>query len=999
MRGARGVVLSASCVLFAWFLAFAIEHVVVGFAFRDFFTGPWEVRVVRRVVLPLALASVVPLVPLVVALGALVHGASDEDDGRRSRVALAAILGTAAGALGYGVSFGRHFASWAMRAPFVAAVAGVGVIAGIWLVPAVARRVLAAPWTLAIVGPLAAAAFWSADLFVLARLYPAMHVALFALTLVSVALVAVPLRVEAERRAHVALVPALIVLLAAAAAVATARVQAANLAPSANVRLALVEHAPLLGRAVLVATALHPPPSIDDDAPAPGAPSPGDVPRALDWSGRDIVLLSVDALRADHVGAYGYARPTTPSIDALAREGTRFERAYCPTPHTSYSITSMMTGKYMRPLLALGLGDDSETWAAALRRYDFRSAAFYPPAVFFIDEARFGAFEKTFLDFEYAKVEFAAPSLRAQQVETYLAGAPTDRPLFLWVHLFEPHEPYVMHPAHPFGGELPTDVDAYDSEIAAADEGIGLIVAAVRARRPGAVVIVTADHGEEFGEHGGRYHGTTVYEEQVRVPLVVVGPGVAARASRTVVQTIDLFPTVLSALGIPRPARVRGRDLGPVLRGADDDGLALAETDDYALFARGADRLVCARRAAACALHRPEIDPTERRDFSSDDRARADDLRRALGVAERDHGRFEAGTQWPEALRRGLQGDVEAAIEVAALLDDASVAVRRKAAEVSFDLHAVSAVSQVRRAVAREEDEETRRWCALSLVRMGEAPTLLAEQLFRVPERAWRRRAALALGEHGDARAADELATWWSDEGPPRGAMEFERARELLAAIARVKARSAVPALVRSLSDVRLRPFVVDALAKVGDPSARAPLLEIFVGERYVSMREGEARALVALGARAELRAALERFAGIPEPMRAALVVARDAGLLEPKSSGLARAQPAAVVDAVLTLAPSSRPRRLLVLTESAGVLEGTVGGSAIARPTSLDLDAPRGTLHVIELGPMNAGAVAVHLTHAAGAIAALWIVPRADEIPPPPAMAWGASDAGAASP
>ena len=92
-------------------------------------------------------------------------------------------------------------------------------------------------------------------------------------------------------------------------------------------------------------------------------------------------------------------------------------------------------------------------------------------------------------------------------------------PLFLWVHFFEPHEPYVVHPDHLFTGGRSADEDAYDGEIATADDGIGRIVRLLRARRPGAVVIVTADHGEEFGDHGGRYHGTTVYEEQVRVPL------------------------------------------------------------------------------------------------------------------------------------------------------------------------------------------------------------------------------------------------------------------------------------------------------------------------------------------------------------------------------------------------------------------------------------------------------------------------------------------------
>src|SRR6185437_5465032 len=163
------------------------------------------------------------------------------------------------------------------------------------------------------------------------------------------------------------------------------------------------------------------------------------------------------------------------------------------------------------------------------QRYGWRTAAFYPPAVFFIDEDRFPRFEESHLGFEYAKVEFADPVLREQQVGSYLDGAATDKPLFLWVHFFEPHEPYVVHPEHVFTGGKSADVDAYDSEVATADDGIGRIVRRVEARRPGAIVLVTADHGEEFGEHGGRYHGTTVYEEQVRVPLVVAGPGIAPK--------------------------------------------------------------------------------------------------------------------------------------------------------------------------------------------------------------------------------------------------------------------------------------------------------------------------------------------------------------------------------------------------------------------------------------------------------------------------------------
>src|SRR5262249_46382093 len=155
--------------------------------------------------------------------------------------------------------------------------------------------------------------------------------------------------------------------------------------------------------------------------------------------------------------------------------------------------------------------------------------------------------------------------------------------------------------------------------IRAADETVGKVVAAVRAQRPGAVVIVTADHGEEFGEHGGRYHGTTVYEEQARVPLVVSAPGLlAARRVREVVQTIDILPTVLAALTVPRSPRLRGRNLGALLRGAaEQPGFAFAETDDTELLATGAYRLVCQRKVGACRLYDVDKDPAERTDISS----------------------------------------------------------------------------------------------------------------------------------------------------------------------------------------------------------------------------------------------------------------------------------------------------------------------------------------------------------------------------------------------
>jgi hypothetical protein len=896
-----------AAVVAAWIGALLAENAAIGLLWRAQFLGPWEISLARHAAAPLALAGLAPASLLFLGVWRLALAASGQ---ARVPVRVLGTLGAlAACVLGLGVSEGRHFASWAVRAPFVGAMVLGGIVAAAWLLPRLAL-LARSPVVLGLLGLALAAGGWLGDSYLLPRLYPAFHAALLVVALGGAALAAMAGRAGSKPPGRILLAVAAGVLALPIVCAVTAPRAARALDRDASLRIVLVEHAPIAGRAVAVAMALRS--RTEQPSPAALAPAPAEVARALDWEGHDVLLLTVDALRADHVSAYGYDRPTTPNIDALARAGTLFDSAYCPTPHTSYSLTSMMTGKYLRPLLRLGQGQDSETWAQDLRHYGWRTAAFYPPAVFFIDEERFARFEDERLGFEYAKVEFAGPVLREAQVKAYLDGAPSDRPLFLWVHFFEPHEPYVVHPGHVFSGGPSPDVDAYDSEVAEADDGIGRIVRLMRLRRPDPVIIVTADHGEEFGEHGGRYHGTTVYEEQVRVPLVVVGPNVRRAArSPSVAQTIDLLPTTLSALGIPRPARLRGRDLGPALAlaeardaGAGGDGFALAETDDYELLATGPDRLICERRAAACALYRPGVDKDERRDWAAEEGPRFDALRSELRTAMRDHGRYEvpADARWPEALRRGIQGDVEAASDVASLLEDADVTVRRKAAEVSFELRSPAAIPEEKRALAADEDEAVRDFAALALVRAGDTVPPIALGLLRSSDAGWRRRAALALGDRGDARACDELGAWWAelsaatqgggaDGEPPRLTIDLRSARELLDAAAAARCRGAVPSIVRALDDVRVRPYAADALATLGDERARAPLLHLLATEPYVTTRPHEARALLALGVRdwsapspaSEVSTVL---AGPPGPARIAVLLSDAAAQLKVTANG-----------------------------------------------------------------------------------------------------------------
>lgn len=617
-RGSIAMLRRIAVMVLGILLGAVVEHTVVGLRSPDGFGDGWTGAVERASGVLLFLAVATPLAAAFAWIFAMAE--------RKARTLLALTCGAGASAVGLGITTGPHFASLAARVPFVALFAMVGAVVGAQLLPWVVR------WKgNALLFAAAAVGAWSADLLVLPRAYPAFHGALFVLALGACAFAAASATWRLRWAPAVGGGLGVLSLMSSPFAMASLR-------GDESLRRAFVEHDPWLGRATFISTLLMPPLRVESmDDSLTDLAVPGEVARSLDWTGRDILLITVDALRADHMGAYGYRRNTTPHFDALAIEGALFEHAYCAIPHTSYSLTSLMTGKYIRPLLELGLGEDSDTWAAHLQRYGYRTAAFYPPAVFSVDTERFAVFRDRGFDFEYRREEFADARFRAEQVRSYLAEAGRDEPIFLWVHFFEPHEPYEQHAGHWFGD---SDLDAYDSEIAATDAEIGRVVRAMRETHPDTVIVIAADHGEEFDDHGGRHHGTTAYEEQVRVPLLVLGPGVAARRVVAPVQTIDLLPTVLSALGGARPPRLRGRDLGLFLAGLSpqgERGLAFAEADDYQMLADGPLRLVCERRSAGCSLYDVSVDPLEQKNRGDERKSELVRLRGLLDALRRQH--------------------------------------------------------------------------------------------------------------------------------------------------------------------------------------------------------------------------------------------------------------------------------------------------------------------------------------------------------------------------
>lgn len=857
----------------------ATELLLILVTERRQFAGVWEVETGVLWILPAALSAAAP----VGLLGAGLLALTERSAARAPRSILCALVGLFSAGVAWGVGGGRHLADPSTRGGFAALVGLVAALAAFGLAPRLAAQLKRRPGLIAFGALISIVLLELVNRLVLVRLYPAFHWALALLTLLVAPVVAWgwihPVR-RSKLRSAISL--GLSLLLPALLVFPTAP----RLARLDNFRFVLIERAPVLGRVLELSARIAPPdPGSPGDPCAPGqscreTPAEEAAGPTLDLTGRDVLLISIDALRADHVGTYGYARPTTPNLDRLARQGAVFEQAYTATPHTSYALVSLMTGKYMRPLLLQGAGADSDTWASILRTYGYRTAGFFPPAVFFIDPARFEPFQKNSLGFEYVKVEFAEGEARIRQVKDYLTNAPPQPPLFVWVHLFGPHEPYVAHPAHPFGER---DIDRYDSEIAAADVTLGAIVERFRASRPNAAVIVTADHGEEFGEHGGRYHGTTVYEEQLRVPLILSVPGaVGPRRIREVVSTVDLLPTVLGALAIPRPPRLRGRDLGPLLIGRrpEQAGIAYGETEEHVLLARGTERLVCLRRIGACKLYDLLEDPGQTVDLGSTRPAQLEALRAELRAWSASHGRYESqglradGKAWPAPIVRGLAGDGEVASEVAALLDDVEVGIRRKAAEVLVELRRPEVAPALRLALGRDEDTEVQKLCALALTRLGEGAPLVLELL---NDSRYRRLASLALGEAGDPRGLPGLLDWWRDK-PSR---DFARSKEILSALANLRAEQAVVPLITELDDVRLRPEIAATLAQIGEKSARGPLARALSQERSVSARAALFRALIELGARYELASPLVRFLGVPDPLSGGLSIALEARILK----------------------------------------------------------------------------------------------------------------------
>ena len=360
-------------------------------------------------------------------------------------------------------------------------------------------------------------------------------------------------------------------------------------------------------------------------APTPGSPAVDGLRQAV--SGANVVICVIDAARADHLGCYGYPRETTPNIDRLADEGVLFAQHFCQYPETKISTACLFTSQHPDTHLAYGdrgLMEGTFIFPEGLRAAGFHTVMFsqngYASPMWGLGQGFEEAYYEPHLKQAGRDVpDIWRPEALLELISEWLEGRPRT-PFFAYVHFMPPHDPYLapdgmkhmflgQQPPNAWQGPYPFDevepglrrrsrawperqhravVNLYDGHLRYADWAVGELARLLRARGlfGTTLFIVTADHGEAFGEHGYRGHTFSAYDECIHIPLVIRFPGDAVPPRRVdgLTQTVDLLPTVFDLLGIPYPkAGVQGRSALPLIAGQAE------ELNPYVLARTGGD--------------------------------------------------------------------------------------------------------------------------------------------------------------------------------------------------------------------------------------------------------------------------------------------------------------------------------------------------------------------------------------------------------------------------
>jgi len=288
----------------------------------------------------------------------------------------------------------------------------------------------------------------------------------------------------------------------------------------------------------------------------------------------NVVLLSVDTLRADHLGCYGYDKPTSPNIDRFAAEGMLFEDVVCEVPLTAPSFGAMLTSRYPRMNATtrngLRLPDGAFSAVQAFQKSGYETYAVLSNWTL---KAKLSGIERGFDiyddDFHEKRWGLIKPERSGDDVTAlaldWLAKRDAAKPFFAWIHYSDPHAPYELHKDFPVWkqkfyrlGKADKVRAKYDSEIAYTDAQIAQVLAALPENT---YVLFVSDHGESIYEHGYLGHGRRIYQNNMHIACIVRGPGIAPGRSKLPASGIDIGPTLLGLGGLERPPTMLGIDL------------------------------------------------------------------------------------------------------------------------------------------------------------------------------------------------------------------------------------------------------------------------------------------------------------------------------------------------------------------------------------------------------------------------------------------------------
>ncbi|WP_428266324.1 sulfatase-like hydrolase/transferase [Haliangium sp.] len=378
---------------------------------------------------------------------------------------------------------------------------------------------------------------------------------------------------------------------------------------------------------------------------------PASVPRDL-----SVVLITIDTIRADHLGAYGYHRDTSPHIDAVAEDGALFVNGWAHAPSTRYSVPAILTGRW--PLQVHydtsirgwpGLLDDNETVAEHMQR-----AGMYTGAVlnyWYFDPQRHMNQGFDYYDNQNQRYHRAVSGKGPAESQGSSSKHQTDkavsfidraggRRFFLWVHYYDPHYRYEPHPEVPSFGD--DEVALYDGEIRYTDLHIGRLIEALKQRGlyQRTAIVITGDHGEGFGENGIDLHGYHLYAAQTKVPLIVRVPGLAPTRVTMPAAHADLVPTLVNLTRGRASAEMLGRSLVDVMSGQaapDQDRWVFQQlsyendNEKRAAISQRCHVIYNVSPDTSWELYRVDLDPLEGRDVI-DDPGPCGDAREVLGA-------------------------------------------------------------------------------------------------------------------------------------------------------------------------------------------------------------------------------------------------------------------------------------------------------------------------------------------------------------------------------